>query len=112
LVGNGGPVEAMSDLTQCYVFGFCTLVDEIRRSVLFLLMELEVLVLRFEPSFACWMAAGMPRVLVGRFLAVAIPVLALHARQEFVQGTIPVQTSRPVAARGSRKAASAGNNAP
>lgn len=92
LVGNRGPVDAMSDLTQKYVFGFWTLVDEILNSVLFLLIGLEVLVLRFDPSFAGLAAASIPLVLLGRFLAVAGPVLMLRARQEFVRGTIPVLT--------------------
>ncbi|MGO4573292.1 cation:proton antiporter [Microvirga sp. 2TAF3] len=92
LVGNRGPVDAMSDLTQRYVFGFWTLVDEILNSVLFLLIGLEVLVLRFDPSFAGLAAVSIPLVLLGRFLAVAGPVLMLRARQEFVRGTIPVLT--------------------
>jgi monovalent cation:H+ antiporter, CPA1 family len=92
LVGNRGPVDAMSDLTQKYVFGFWTLVDEILNSVLFLLIGLEVLVLRFDPSFAGLAAVSIPLVLLGRFLAVTGPVLMLRARQEFVRGTIPVLT--------------------
>jgi CPA1 family monovalent cation:H+ antiporter len=92
LVGDRGPVDAMSDLTQQYVFGFWTLVDEILNSVLFLLIGLEVLVLRFDPSFAGLAAVSIPLVLLGRFLAVTIPVLVLQARQEFVRGTIPVLT--------------------
>jgi monovalent cation:H+ antiporter, CPA1 family len=92
LVGNRGPVDAMSDLTQKYVFGFWTLVDEILNSVLFLLIGLEVLVLRFDPSFAGLAVVSIPLVLLGRFLAVTGPVLMLRARQEFVRGTIPVLT--------------------
>jgi monovalent cation:H+ antiporter, CPA1 family len=92
LVGNRGPVDAMSDQTQRYVFGFWTLVDEILNSVLFLLIGLEVLVLRFDPSFAGLAAASIPLVLIARFLAVAGPVLMLQGRQEFVRGTIPVLT--------------------
>jgi CPA1 family monovalent cation:H+ antiporter len=92
LVGNRGPVDAMSDLTQKYVFGFWTLVDEILNSVLFLLIGLEVLVLRFDPSFARLAAVSIPLVLLGRFLAVTGPVLLLQGRQEFVRGTIPVLT--------------------
>jgi CPA1 family monovalent cation:H+ antiporter len=92
LVGNRGPVDAMSDLTQRYVFGFWTLVDEILNSVLFLLIGLEVLVLRFDPSFARLAAVSIPLVLLGRFLAVTGPVLLLQGRQEFVRGTIPVLT--------------------
>jgi monovalent cation:H+ antiporter, CPA1 family len=92
LVGNRGPLDAMSDETQQYLFSFWTLVDEILNSVLFLLIGLEVLVLRFDASFAWLAAASIPLVLLGRFLAVSIPVLALQARQNFVRGTIPVLT--------------------
>jgi len=92
LIGNRGPQDAMSDLTQRYVFGFWQLVDEILNSVLFLLIGLEVLVLGFDPAFAWLSLATIPLALFARFLAVAIPVLALQARQKFASGTIPVLT--------------------
>lgn len=82
----------MSAETQQYVFSFWTLVDEILNSVLFLLIGLEVLVLRFEPAFAGLAAASIPLVLLARFLAVSVPVTALQSRQVFVPGTIPVLT--------------------
>jgi len=92
LLGNRGPRDAMSDETQRYVFSFWTLVDEILNSVLFLLIGLEVLVLRFQPDFAGLAIASIPLVLLARFLSVAIPVAALQSRQAFVPGTIPVLT--------------------
>ena len=92
LIGNRGPLDAMSDETQQYLFSFWTLVDEILNSVLFLLIGLEVLVLRFDPSFAWLAVASVPLVLLARFLAVSIPVAVLRSRQKFVRGTIPVLT--------------------
>jgi CPA1 family monovalent cation:H+ antiporter len=92
LIGNRGPLDAMSDETQQYLFSFWTLVDEILNSVLFLLIGLEVLVLRFDPSFAWLAVASIPLVLLARFLAVSIPVLSLRSLQRFVPGTIPVLT--------------------
>ena len=68
---------AMSDRTQTYVFALWTLIDEILNSVLFLLIGLEVLVLRFEPSALLVAAATIPIVLVARLLAVAAPPLVL-----------------------------------
>lgn len=92
LIGNRGPLDAMSDETQRYLFSFWTLVDEILNSVLFLLIGLEVLVLRFEAA-SFWLAAAcVPLVLLARFLAVSVPVVALRSRQDFVRGTIPVLT--------------------
>ena len=90
LIGNRGAAHAMSDETQRYLFGFWTLVDEILNSVLFLLIGLEVLVLRYDPSFVWLALVSIPLVLLARLLAVSVPVLALSARQDFVRGTIPV----------------------
>ena len=92
LIGNRGPQDAMSDLTQRYVFGFWQLVDEILNSVLFLLIGLEVLVLGFDPAFAWLSLASIPLALIARFLAVALPVVVLRTRQKFAPGTIPVLT--------------------
>ncbi len=90
LIGNRGAALAMSDETQRYLFGFWMLIDEILNSVLFLLIGLEVLVLRYDPSFVWLAAASIPLVLLARMLAVGMPVLALGFRQDFVGGTIPV----------------------
>jgi CPA1 family monovalent cation:H+ antiporter len=46
LIGSRGPRDALSDETQRYLFGSWTLIDEVLNSVLFLLIGLEVLVLR------------------------------------------------------------------
>jgi Na+:H+ antiporter len=75
LIGDRGPRYAMSERTQTYVFGLWTLIDEILNSVLFLLIGLEVLVLRFEPSALLVGAAAIPIVLVARLSAVALPPL-------------------------------------
>ena len=92
LIGNRGPHDALSDETQRYLFGFWTLIDEILNSVLFLLIGLEVLVLRLDPSFGWLAAIAVPLVLCARLFAVSVPVLALRATHTFVRGTIPVLT--------------------
>nr|WP_197064440.1 sodium:proton antiporter [Methylobacterium sp. ZNC0032] len=92
LIGNQGPRDAMSDETQRYLFAFWTLIDEVLNSVLFLLIGLEVLVLSFDRIFFWPAVAAIPLVLLARFLAVSIPVLALRSRTEFVRGTIPILT--------------------
>jgi CPA1 family monovalent cation:H+ antiporter len=92
LVGSRGPHDALSDETQQYLFGFWTLIDEMLNSVLFLLIGLEVLVLRFEPAFGWLMALAVPLVLVARLVAVSGPVLLLGMFRKFARGTIPVLT--------------------
>ncbi len=92
LIGNRGRDDALSDETQRYLFGFWTVIDEILNSILFLLIGLEVLVLRIDPSFGWLAAVSIPLVLFARLLAVAMPVLALGVKHSFVKGTIPVLT--------------------
>lgn len=92
LIGNRGPLDAMSDETQRYLFSFWTLVDEVLNSVLFLLIGLEVLVLSFDRSFLWPAISVIPLVLLARFLAVSIPVMTLRSRIDFVRGTITVLT--------------------
>ncbi len=92
LVGSRGPHDALSDETQRYLFGFWTLIDEMLNSVLFLLIGLEVLVLRFEPAFGWLMALAVPLVLIARLAAVSGPVLLLGMFRKFERGTIPVLT--------------------
>jgi CPA1 family monovalent cation:H+ antiporter len=92
VIGNHGRATAMSDKTRAHLDMFWELLDEILNSVLFLLIGLEVLVLRFEPAFAGLAAASIPVVLLARLLAVAVPVGALQSRQDFAPGTIPVLT--------------------
>ncbi len=92
LVGSRGPHDALSDETQQYLFGFWTLIDEMLNSVLFLLIGLEVLVLRFEPAFGWLMMLAVPLVLVARLVAVSGPVLLLGMFRKFARGTIPVLT--------------------
>jgi CPA1 family monovalent cation:H+ antiporter len=89
LIGNRGPRDAFSDETQRYLFAFWTLIDEILNSVLFLLIGLEVLVLRLDPSLGWLAVVTIPLVLFARLIAVSIPMLALNAINPFVRGTIP-----------------------
>ncbi|MBB4659906.1 cation:proton antiporter [Parvularcula dongshanensis] len=91
-IGNRGPVDALSGQTERYLFGFWTLTDEILNSLLFLLIGLEVIVLRFEPSLLGLTLLVIPIVLCARLAAVAAPVTVLRVKQHFVRGTIPVLT--------------------
>jgi len=92
LIGNRGPIDALSDETQRFMFGFWTLVDEILNSVLFLMIGLEVLVLRFDLSFIGLAISAIPLALLARFAAVGLPVLALRRVTDFTRGTVPILT--------------------
>ncbi|MBY5370947.1 cation:proton antiporter [Rhizobium leguminosarum] len=90
LIGNRGPKDALSDVTQRYLFGFWTLVDQILNSVLFLLIGLEVLVLRYEASILPLALAAIPVALAARFASTIIPVTLLRRQYDFVRGTVIV----------------------
>ena len=92
LIGNRGRAYAMSDITQQYMFGFWTLIDDILNAVLFLLIGLEVLVLHFDPTFVWVALIAIPLVMLARFVAVSAPVILLRRWQSFAAGTIPVLT--------------------
>ena len=92
LIGKHGPADAMSQTTQQYLFNFWTLIDEILNILLFLLIGLEVLVLRPEDGVSAVALLMIPLVLCARFLSVALPITALRARLAFMKGTIPILT--------------------
>jgi len=91
-LGNRGPKDALSDQTQRYLFGYWTLVDEILNSILFLLIGLEVLVLRFNASHALLALCIIPLVVAARFAATSLPVIALRRWQSFAPGSIAILT--------------------
>jgi CPA1 family monovalent cation:H+ antiporter len=82
----------MSETTRRYLFGFWSLVDEILNSLLFLLIGLEVLVISFDLGLVPLSLSAVLIVLIGRFCAVSIPVVALQPVTSFAKGTIPVLT--------------------
>jgi CPA1 family monovalent cation:H+ antiporter len=92
LIGERGPDDAMSEETHRYVFGFWTLIDELLNGLLFLLIGLELLVIKFAPAFAWMGLAAIALVLFARFCAVAAPVTLFGIRHRFEKGTIPVLT--------------------
>lgn len=92
LVGERGPRDAMSDRTQTYVSALWTLVDEVLNSVLFLLIGLEVLVLRFDASDLGLAAMSIPLVILARGVAVTVPLLLFRSSQRLTARNVPFLT--------------------
>ncbi|QIB34569.1 cation:proton antiporter [Ancylobacter pratisalsi] len=88
LIGYRGPRDAMSDRTQTYVFGLWTLIDEVLNSVLFLLIGLEVLILRFDPHALLLASIAIPIVIAARFIAVGVPTFMPWAGQVMSRGSV------------------------
>jgi len=92
LIGDRGPRFAMSEQTQTYVFALWTLIDEILNSVLFLLIGLEVFILRFEPWALFAAGLAIPLVLAARLFAVALPPVIFAWSKLMSVGNVPFLT--------------------
>jgi CPA1 family monovalent cation:H+ antiporter len=75
LIGERGPRYAMSERTRTYLFGLWNVIDEILNAVLFLLLGLEVLVIRVDGTAILAAPLAIPIVFAARLLAVAMPLL-------------------------------------
>lgn len=89
-IGNHGVRFAMSEKTRERLFDFWELIDEILNSVLFLLIGLEVMLLRFDTGYLAAALLAIPIALAARLISVSIPILLLSRRDKFTQGAVPV----------------------
>jgi CPA1 family monovalent cation:H+ antiporter len=87
-LGNEGWKTAFSEQTRQYLTVFWEVIDEILNSVLFLLIGLEMLAIRFEGTYLVLGLIGIVCVLLGRAISVAIPIWMLHIGFRFPRGTI------------------------
>lgn len=77
VIGNAGRRLAMSDKTRRYVDGFWELIDEILNAVLFVLIGMEVVAIRFDLPRLAGAAVAVAVALAARALSVGLPVAAL-----------------------------------
>jgi CPA1 family monovalent cation:H+ antiporter len=92
LIGDRGRRYAMSDRTQTYVSALWTLIDEVLNSILFLLIGLEVLVLRFHLGSLAIAAIAVPIVLVARLVAVSARLLLFRWSDRLSARNVPFLT--------------------
>jgi CPA1 family monovalent cation:H+ antiporter len=89
LIGDRKAASAMSETTHRYVTGFWTLVDEILNALLFLLLGLELLVVKLHVrDIGLWLVA-IVLVLLARLIVVA-PWGAFFALKRAERGAIPL----------------------
>lgn len=91
-IGDIGIKHGMSKKTQTYLNGFWTAIDEVLNAVLFLLIGVEVFVvtLNFDTISAGVAAIGLS--LIGRLVAVALPVTLIKPFREYSSGVVPIMT--------------------
>ncbi len=92
IIGNQGRALAMSDTTRRYVDMFWELLDEILNAVLFVLIGMEVLLIRFSVPVLVAGGVAIGVTLLARLLSVGLPVAALGARFDMPRGAWRVLT--------------------
>ena len=74
--------EAMSDLTSTYVEKFWHLIDVMMNAILFVLIGLKILSIRFEWSFLWLSLLMIPLLILCRYIALSIPFRILSICNE------------------------------
>lgn len=92
LVGNQGRMFAMSEQTREHLDTFWEMTDEILNAVLFVLIGLEFLVIRFNRANLLAALAAIPLVLAARFGSVGLPVLGMRMVRPFPRFTVRLMT--------------------
>jgi len=91
-IGNHGRLLAMSERTREHLDNFWVVADEVLNALLFLLIGLEVLILRMTwPIFFVGLVA-IVIVLFGRLTAVSGPIMLLRRKRGYPPSTIRILT--------------------
>ena len=92
LIGNQGRLFAMSEATRARLDTFWLVIDETLNAVLFVLIGLEVLVLRLTPMFLVVALLAIPVVLLARWISVWVPISFMRLRSSFIPYTVRIMT--------------------
>jgi CPA1 family monovalent cation:H+ antiporter len=84
--------STMSESTELYVDKFWELMDVLFNAVLFALIGLEIILVKFDQPYILAGLLCIPLVLVARYLALAAPIYFFKERLEFVPKTGIVMT--------------------
>jgi len=91
-IGNTGVKYGMSEETRRHLNVFWTLVDEMLNAVLFLLIGVEIFAITFNWDTMTTGLAAIGLSLVGRLVAVAVPIAVLSPFRGYSKGVVPIMT--------------------
>lgn len=83
---------AMSKETELYVDRFWEMLDVLLNAILFVLIGLEVLVLKVQPNYVYASLIAILLVLASRYLSLLGPVRFFAKRLNFIPHTLPIMT--------------------
>ncbi len=88
IVGNQGKKHAMSAITEEYIDKFWELIDEVLNALLFVIIGLELLVIRFTSSFIVIGLIAIVIVLLTRYISIFLPSQIIRLKEEVKHKTI------------------------
>ena len=93
ITGNKSMDHGVSDITRDYIGKFWEMIDEVMNAILFLLIGFVMLIIPFNMTLLWLGCIAVLIVLLGRFLAVSIPIMFLkYKKKPFEKNTIPILT--------------------
>ncbi|RFZ94757.1 sodium:proton antiporter [Mucilaginibacter conchicola] len=92
LTGNKVKREAMSNVSRDYLGKFWELVDEILNAILFMLIGLEMLIIKIDTTILIIGGISILVVLAARWLAVFVPIRLLKFKIKFERNAIAILT--------------------
>jgi monovalent cation:H+ antiporter, CPA1 family len=92
ITGNQGKRLGMSEITEQYIDKFWELIDEILNAVLFVLIGLELLLIKINQKLLIVSVIIIFTVLIIRYLSVYIPSILIRMKEKITQKTIFILT--------------------
>lgn len=92
ITGNKGRKLGMSNTTRDYIDKFWEMTDEVLNAILFLLIGMEMLVIKFTPVYIWLGAITIGIVLLARYLSVIIPISFLRLNTAFEKNAVTILT--------------------
>lgn len=91
-IGDIGVKHGMSEETRTHLNGFWTVIDAVLNAVLFLLIGVEVFVVTLNVDTITAGVAAIGLSLIGRLVAVAVPVALIKTFRDYSRGVVPIMT--------------------
>lgn len=92
ITGNKARNGALSDLSRDYLGKFWELIDEILNAILFLLIGLEMLIIKINIDVLIIGMISIALVLLARWISVFFPILLLRYKIKFEKHTVAILT--------------------
>ncbi|QEM06444.1 sodium:proton antiporter [Mucilaginibacter rubeus] len=92
ITGNKARSEGMSDLTRDYLGKFWELIDEILNAILFLLIGLEMLIIKVNTTVLIIGVISIFIALLARWISVIIPISFMRYKIHFEKNAVAILT--------------------